>query len=157
MTTALDTLRRFVQALRLSSSASEREVGLPAAQLFVLRTLGRRNGLSLLELAAETRTDPSSVSVVVKRLEERKLVVRRQDPADGRRLQLSLSARGRALLSNAPRPPQDDLIAALAAMPASDRRRLARLLDGLTAAIGGTEGRPARPAMFFEEGRRRGR
>jgi DNA-binding MarR family transcriptional regulator len=147
---ALDTLRRFVQALRLSSSASEREVGLPAAQLFVLRTLGRREGLSLLELAAETRTDPSSVSVVVKRLEERRLVARRPDPHDRRRIRLALSARGRALLAGAPHPPQDALIAALEAMSAAERKRLVRLLERLTAAMGGT-GR--RPSMFFEEGR----
>ncbi len=154
MTATLDTLRRFVQALRLSSSATEREIGLPVAQLFVLRTLGRREGLSLLELASETRTDPSSVSVVVKRLQERKLLARRRDPHDRRRIRLSLSARGRALLASAPQPPQDDLIAALEAMSAADRKRLGRLLERLTAAIGGA-GR--RPSMFFEEGRPRRR
>lgn len=124
------------------------------AQLFVLRTLGRKEGLSLLELASETRTDPSSVSVVVKRLEERRLVARRRDPRDRRRIRLSLTGRGRALLAGAPQAPQDDLIAALAAMSAADRKRLVRLLERLTAAIGGT-GR--RPSMFFEEGRPRRR
>ncbi len=61
----LDAIRRIVQALRESSRAAEKRVGLSGAQLFVLQTLGESPGLSLNELAERTRTHQSSVSVVV--------------------------------------------------------------------------------------------
>jgi len=55
-----------VQALRVSSRAAERDVGLSAAQLFVLdRLAGADQALCVNELAQRTLTHQSSVSVVV--------------------------------------------------------------------------------------------
>ena len=62
--------------LRVASRAAERDVGLGAAQLFVLHKLEEAPRLSLNELAERTRTHQSSVSVVVRRLVNRGLVAR---------------------------------------------------------------------------------
>src|ERR1700730_535689 len=64
----LDSIRRLVRLLRLSDRVAQRELGLSAAQLFVLQELGKTPALSLSEVAERTRTDQSSVSVVVTRL-----------------------------------------------------------------------------------------
>ncbi len=144
----LDAVRRIVQAIRLSSSATEQRLGLSAAQLFVLSRLSEREPLSVTELARETLTHPSSVSVVAAKLVARRLVRRTPSPRDGRRIELSLGARGRAVLAGAPEAVQTRLIRALDGLSASERRRLASLLSRWTEAAG----IPATaPPLFGEE------
>ena len=148
---ALDDLRRIVRALRVAAHQAERSVGVTGAQLFVLHELAEAPGASLVELARRTATDPSSVSVVVARLEAAGLVLRRRDPSDGRRAALSLTPRGAARLRRAPASLQARLVAALRALPPRELAPTARALARLAAAVGA--GRGAAP-MFFEEGRR---
>src|SRR6188508_2107958 len=64
----LDAVRRIVRDLHESSRASEKQVGLSGAQLFVLQTLAQSPGASLNDLAARTHTHQSSVSTVVAKL-----------------------------------------------------------------------------------------
>src|SRR5262245_7661013 len=100
----LDAIRRIVQVLRVSSRAAEREVGLSAAQLFVLdRLAGANQALSVNELAERTLTHQSSVSVVVQKLEKHGLIGRGRAANDARRMELSLTPAARKLLSKAPR------------------------------------------------------
>src|SRR5213595_876038 len=61
----LDAVRRIVRWLRVSSRAAERDVGLSAAQLFVLSRLNDEAAMSLNDLAQRTLTHQSSASVVV--------------------------------------------------------------------------------------------
>ena len=79
---AADGLRRIVQALRTSSHAIEKKLGVSGAQVFVLQELSLSGGLSLRALAQRTRTDPSSVSVAVSRLEAQGLLRREQAKED---------------------------------------------------------------------------
>lgn len=151
---ALDNLRRLVRALRVSSHAIERKAAVTGAQLFVLRELAAGPEVSIRRLAARTLTDPSSVSVVVARLVERGLVARRRDPADGRRVVLSLTRRGRALLARAPEPVQVRLVAAIRALPASRLRPFDQVLAQLVSAVDAGGGAP--PMFFDDEPRRRG-
>src|SRR4051812_40175859 len=81
----LDAVRRIVRTLHESSRASEKSLGLTAAQLFVLHKLSDAPGLSLNALAAQTHTHQSSVSTVVSRLVERGLVLRTPAADDARR------------------------------------------------------------------------
>ena len=90
--TVMDGLRRIVRDLRLSARDAERGAGISGAQLFVLQTLSESSAQSLNDLADRTLTDQSSVSVVVKRLVERKLVARKPSEEDGRRVELSLTS-----------------------------------------------------------------
>src|SRR5919202_3148500 len=94
----LDAVRRIVQALHESSRWAEKHLGLTGAQLFVLQILAEAPGLSLNELAARTHTHQSSVSTVVARLADRRLVVRAAAADDARRVRLRLSAEGRKLV-----------------------------------------------------------
>lgn len=143
----LDDLRRIVRALRESSRAAEQKLGVSGAQLFVLRSLADVGTLSLKQLAARTRTHQSTVSVVVKRLVERGLVARVMSESDARRLELSLTKRGRALLERAPLAAQDKLIYGVERLSVKDRKALALSLRRLVAAM---ELEDEAPAMFFE-------
>ena len=149
--TALDSLRRIVQALRLSSRAAEKRYGLSGAQLFVLQKLGDGRALSLNELAARTRTHQSSVSVVVRRLVERGLAASAPSKRDARRLELTLRPAGRKFLRKDPALAQERLLTAIEALPADQRGRLAALLSRVAAKAGLAD---QAPSLFFEESRR---
>ena len=144
----LDALRRIVRHLRLVARTSETQAGVAPAQLFVLSRLAEQPAESVRELAARTLTDPSSVSVVLSKLEARKLVVRRSDPSDKRRAQIALTAKGRAALGRAPELPQVRLVSAIGALPASRRRAVADALLEVVHALGADR---AEPQLFFED------
>ena len=147
-TLVLDHLRRIVQALRESSRASERSLGVSGAQLFVLQTLAKSRALSLNALAERTQTHQSTVSVVVKRLVAEQLVQSRPSATDRRRLELELTPRGNALLRRAPALAIDRLVAGVQALRPRERAALAATLAKLSAGMR----LPARsPSMFFEE------
>ncbi|GAC1339069.1 MAG: hypothetical protein NVS2B9_06220 [Myxococcales bacterium] len=142
-----DDIRRLVQGLRDSAARVQKEMGISSAQLFVLRQLGEAKSLSVNELAARTHTHQSSVSVVAQRLVERGLVLRRPG-ADARRVELSLTLRGRRLLPRTPEPLQEGLFAALERLPPRVRGALASSLSALLGEMGLAR---SSPAMFFEE------
>jgi len=145
----LDSVRRIVRLLREGSRVSEERVGLSAAQLFVLQRLDAARPLSLTELAARTLTHQSSVSVVVRRLVQQGLVQRRPAEGDARRLELSLTKRGQALLARAPSASQDRVIAAIEELPPRTRSSLASSLEALVQALGIDD--RAAPMLFDEE------
>ncbi len=133
---ALDAFRRIVHALRLSARRAERELGLSGAQLFVLQQLGEQPADSVNELAERTHTHQSSVSVVVRRLVERGLVVRAAAPDDGRRVQVGLSSRGRSVLRRTRPVAQLALIQGIGRLRPLQRRRLVALLRRLVSEMG---------------------
>jgi len=145
----LNSLRQIVRSLRVSSRAAEQRVGLSGAQLFVLQCLARQSPCSVNELAARTATDQSSVSVVVSRLVALGHVRRTTSKADRRRVDLSLSRSGRALLESAPEAAQDRLIAALCQLPHPEIATLSRLLGKVVDAADASQ---QIPSLFFEEG-----
>lgn len=127
----LDSIRAIVRTIRLSGREAEQTLGVNAAQLFVLQKLAEEHADSLAELASRTRTDPSSVSVVVSRLVARGLVSRVASLDDARRVTISLTSAGRALLRRVPRSAQAQLLEAAAALPARQLRGLADCLEDL--------------------------
>ena len=144
----LDAIRRLVRLLRLADRAVQSELGLSGAQLFVLHELGKTPSLSLSELADRTRTDQSSVSVVVTRLVDSGYVTRDRDKRDARRLVLNLTKSGRAVAEKSPPVAQEQIIEVLERMSATDRRRFADLFTRLIEEM--SEGRGAAPMMFEE-------
>jgi DNA-binding MarR family transcriptional regulator len=147
VTRAADGLRRIVQTLRVSTLAIEKKHGVSGAQLFVLQQLVERDGVSLSEIAVRTRTDPSSVSVVVARLAKKGLVSTKRAADDRRRAEVTLSSRGRKLLQKAPEPAQSRLVRALEDLPRREVAVLGRSLDKLARSLGVPSGAPT---MFFE-------
>jgi DNA-binding MarR family transcriptional regulator len=147
-TSILDDLRRVVRALRESSRDSEQRLGVSGAQLFVLQTLSSSDSLSVNQLAARTRTHQSTVSGVVSRLVDRGLVTRTVSASDARRVELSLTRSGRALLARAPLAAQDDLILGIERLAREQRRALASSLRALVVAM---DLETEQPAMFFED------
>ena len=84
-------------ALQSASKRMEATRGVTAPQRLVLRIVGRFPGISAGEAAEILYLHPSTLTGVLKRLERRGLLARRQDPADGRRALLQLTAKGRGV------------------------------------------------------------
>jgi DNA-binding MarR family transcriptional regulator len=132
----LDSFRRIVRLLRLSSREAERQVGLSGAQLFVLQKLSEAKMLSVNELSDRTHTHQSSVSVVAQMLVDKGLVSRARAADDARRLELTLTPAARTLLRKAPGAAQDRLIGAIGKLPAPTRKQLAQGLSKLVVEAG---------------------
>jgi DNA-binding MarR family transcriptional regulator len=147
----LDAIRRLVRHLRLADRAAQSELGISGAQLFVLVELGKTGSLSLNDLAERTRTDQSSVSVVVSRLVDAGLVTRERDARDARRLVLNLTKNGRAMLQRAPSVAQETILSVVERIPPTERKRFADSITALVEALGAEPG-PA--PMLFEDDER---
>jgi DNA-binding MarR family transcriptional regulator len=87
------------------------------------------------------------VSVVVKRLVERKLVTRKPSEEDGRRVELSVTSAGRRLLARCPEPTQARLVASLRRLSPDE---LASLKTGIKA-LEREMGTQGAARMFFDE------
>jgi DNA-binding MarR family transcriptional regulator len=144
----MNALRRIVRDLRLSAREAERSAGISGAQIFVLQALAGGRASSLNELADRTHTDQSSVSVVVRRLVDRRLVARKASSEDARRTELTLTPAGHRLLARCPEPTQARLIEALERMAPAE---LLGLTGGLLALVRELGTEPAAPPMFFDE------
>src|SRR6185503_13144542 len=132
---AADSIRRLIRGLRLAARRTTR-TGVTSAQLYVLSCLSTDSAGSLNDLAQRTLTDRSSVATVVDRLVERGLVTSAQDPADRRRSVIRITARGRAILKDAPESATAQLLAGLGALDEAELASLAGALERLVSAMG---------------------
>jgi DNA-binding MarR family transcriptional regulator len=83
--------------LQSASKRLEVSAGVTGPQRMVIRLVGRFPGISAGQVSELLHLHPSTLTGILKRLERSGLVMRRPDPADGRRALLVLSARGRAI------------------------------------------------------------
>ncbi|MBI5498124.1 MAG: winged helix-turn-helix transcriptional regulator [Deltaproteobacteria bacterium] len=144
----MDAVRVLFSRIRAFSHATEARHGISGAQLFVLQQLATGQSLSINELAAATRTHQSSVSVVVSRLKERGLCTTRPAEEDRRRVEVSITPRGRSVVAREPSPLQVQLITALGTLPTERRQALA---VGLQEWLEKADLAEDAPPMFFEE------
>jgi DNA-binding MarR family transcriptional regulator len=144
----MDAIRKLVRVIRLSSTASERALGLSSAQLYVLQKLAEGEPASLGELARRTLTDQSSVSVVVSKLAKAGLLTKKTSADDRRSVRISLTRRGEKIVATGREPFQKRLVGAIQKLPAARRRQLARALREMLQ-YAGLGGDPA--PLFFEE------
>jgi DNA-binding MarR family transcriptional regulator len=144
----MDALRRIVRGLSASARVLPGGSTVSGAQLFVLRQIDAVPGLSIGELAARTLAGQSTVSEVVTRLVERRLVARRASAADGRQSELTLTASGRRAIAAVEPTTQERLAGALTQLRADERETLATALESWVAAAHlGDEA----PSMFLED------
>jgi DNA-binding MarR family transcriptional regulator len=93
-------------------------------------------------------TGQNTVSAVVTRLEERRLVTRGRSSDDGRIVTVTLTAAGRRLLQRAPEPPTVRLLGVLSSLPAAELRTVVRALTILNERLGLG---PGESGLLFEE------
>ena len=79
------------------SKRMEAKMGVTGPQRLVIRIVGRYPGISAGQLAEILELHPSTLTGVLRRLQERGIVERRPDPKDGRRALFDLTQRGKEL------------------------------------------------------------
>lgn len=84
-------------ALDARSKRMQREIGITGLQRLVVRIVGRNPGIGAGELASVLHVHPSTLTGVLARLEERRLVERTVDADDARRIRLVLMPAGRGI------------------------------------------------------------
>src|SRR5438105_9251117 len=111
---------------RLARQLRQRAVvDLTPSQTSALATIDRCGPVTLGELAALEHVQPPSVTVVVTRLEEKGLVVRRQDARDRRVNRVETTKEGRRLLARSRNRKDAELDRRLRSLTDADRATLA--------------------------------
>lgn len=93
----MQLLWELTHSLQSLSKHMEATIGVTGPQRLALRIIGRRPGISAGELASALRIHPSTLTGVLRRLEERRAVRREADPYDARRARLFLANAGKDL------------------------------------------------------------
>ena len=132
---AFSTYRELALALAKLESLMAQQLahfGMTAAQFRILEELLRSGTVEQIRLAPDREGGPSGTSKILTRMEKHGLVVRSDHGADGRKLMVQLTPRGRSLIETV-LPRQAKLIraqmAALAAREQDTLRRLCRKLS----------------------------
>ena len=87
------------QAFEVYSSAHVRSLGLTPAQFDIVATLGNTNGMTARELGEKTLITKGTLTGVVDRLVDKRLVRRAAMPSDGRCQIIQLTAQGEKLFA----------------------------------------------------------
>ncbi|HEY5992963.1 MAG TPA: MarR family transcriptional regulator [Gallionellaceae bacterium] len=96
---AIRELVRCYQAFESYSSRHVRRMGLTTPQFDIIATLGNTQGMTFKELGEKTLITKGTLTGVVDRLEEKKLVRRMALPSDGRCQVVQLTPKGEAVFA----------------------------------------------------------
>jgi DNA-binding MarR family transcriptional regulator len=121
--------------LEKTSKRMDVKLGITGPQRLVLRIVGRFPGIPAGQLAQILHVHPSTLTGVLKRLEQRGFLERRPDPRDARRASLGLTARGRRLDVGVAGTVEAAVSATLEAAGPADVAAAARVLRELANAL----------------------
>ncbi|MGV3576059.1 MAG: MarR family winged helix-turn-helix transcriptional regulator [Devosia sp.] len=117
------------RAFRRQLEEQTRDHDLTLPQWRIITRLGREDGMSQVELALAIDTDPMTLSAILKRLSDRKLVRRKPDPQDGRAKIVTLTDEGLALYNMVETLGTELYKTAIAGM---DKAETGALIEGLS-------------------------
>ena len=117
--------------LQRVSKRMTKRIGLTGPQRSTLRCIGRQPGIAAGEVATVMHLDPGTVTGILKRLEQAKLITREQDEYDGRRIRLKLTHTGRVLNRQNAGTVENAIRRVFATTPASDHAAAGRVLRKL--------------------------
>lgn len=122
-------VRRIHHGYGRYSKRLEERSGVTAPQLACLTALSRNGAVPAGRLSGQVSLDPSTVTGILDRLEERGLVERRHDEEDRRVRNIKITAAGRRLVGDTPPTMGRRLTGVLARRPKSEREQTIRALE----------------------------
>lgn len=105
-TAIVSTLQGVFQHVDQFSKQTLARFGVTGPQIWALRTIEQREGISLGELTRAMYLHPSTLTGIIERLVESGLIRRERSAGDRRVTRVRLRARGRRILARAPEPPR---------------------------------------------------
>ena len=127
----LRSLRRVLRRVEMSSRQLETDYGVTAPQLICLIEIAAVESITQIELSERVHLTPSTLVGVLDRLHSKRLIQRRRDTDDRRRINVSATEAGLHLVQQAPPPLQDTLLKGLEAMPGTELSTMATALERL--------------------------
>ena len=121
--------------LHSTSKRMQARFGVTGPQRFAIRVLGLAPGLSAGELARTLHLHPSTLTGVLRRLEERGILRRTAHPRDGRRAVLRLTSHGRSKDGFRSGTVEHAVVAALAHTSPDDLAAARRVLRQLVVSL----------------------
>lgn len=128
-------LREIVDAVRRDHRAREKAANAPMPMLRAAAVLASRPGLESSMLAEEMRLNRSTVSNLLRDMEERGFVRRRRLQSDRRFVSLELTQRGRTLLGKSGSSVHGLLARAIGQLALDEQLRLGLAINPLVTAI----------------------
>jgi len=148
VSSVVQSLRRITKGLHEFSKAVDREYGITGPQLWAMRTIEELGGCSAGDLAERLCVHPSTITGVIQRLEDKRLIDRARKPEDRRAVVLTLTGSGKKLLGRAPFPAQGQLVRSLQKLGGQEIGTLRRLLEGI---VEDMELRDTEARFFFSD------
>lgn len=115
-------------------------LGLTGPQRLAIRIIGRAPGMAAGELAALLHLDPSTVTGILRRLEDGKMIRRQPDPSDARRAHLFLTPKGRAVDRRTAGTIEAAVRRTLSNLPQHEIETTSRVLSALANELEGPDG-----------------
>lgn len=134
--TFMQVLWAVAHGLESSSKRMHAELGITGPQRLVLRIIGHHGRLSAGELAEVLHIHPSSLTGMLRRLEQAELVRRESDPFDRRRALLDLTRRGMRLNNQREGTIEAIIEGALSRLPRERIATTKAVLSAIAAALG---------------------
>ncbi len=134
----LDFMRLMWQldhALQRASKHMERSLRVTGPQRLIVRILGQFPGLPAGRLANLVCLHPSTLTGILQRLQQQRLLSRRRDPQDHRRALLSLTEKGRAVDTASEGTVEFAVRRALSALPSAKVQAAREVLIALAGAM----------------------
>ncbi len=134
------TIWGISHGLQSASKRMEARLGITGPQRLAVRILGRHPGASAGQLANILRLHPSTLTGILRRLEDRGVIVRSRVERDRRQASLRLTAAGRAIDRRHKGTVEAAIERVLADVPPETIESAARVLGALEAALTGRAG-----------------
>ena len=130
-------LREIMRTHQAVLAVFSREVGMPASRLALMRLLAVTwpKRLGVMEIARQLGVNAAAVTRQVQEMEEERLVVRRADARDKRRVDIQLSAKGRKMFEELHGRSHRLERSLEATIPSEEMRIAARVLAALRGAL----------------------
>ena len=107
----LVSIRQIIRAIDLHSKKLNKESGLTAPQVILMRAINELQNVTIKQLSNYTNMSQATATTILDRLERNKFVERRRSLEDKRKVHAVLTEQGKAVLLSAPTPLQEHFIA----------------------------------------------
>jgi DNA-binding MarR family transcriptional regulator len=127
----LIALRKVIRAIDLHSKHLSKTSGLTSPQLLIMLEIDKMSGVNSSQVAKSVNLSAATVTNILDRLENKKLVSRVRDTQDKRKVGLYLTDQGKALLLNAPQALQEHFIENFSSLAEWEQSQLLSSLERL--------------------------
>lgn len=160
----LMALRKIVRAIDLHSKSLVQKCGLTGPQLSILRELGKESPMSIGRLADRLSLSNATVTGIVDRMVQRKLLTKERSDEDRRRVMVEATKEGMKALEKAPSLLQEQFVQRLAQLEGweqnlllSQLQRVAHMMNagGIDASPFLTSGPVDAPKEYFQDNKKK--